>query len=255
MTNPPIDPFREKSVMSLACPVGPEANILEPSNVQCHRLWLDNPILSLKDLQVQNFSIFLFVIFILIMTFPLVFSPIITLRLYFQIIKATNYRGWTAKVIDITYPVSEAGNLRVVIDNLCKEAEEASKEHNFLILSDRRVGTNRIPVGALLAAGAVHHHLIACRTRSRCALIVESGEVREVHQICCLLGFGTDAIAPYLVFEIVQMWREEKVIDTTLTDEAAYSNYKGAVDRGISKIMAKMGISVLQSYKGAQVNT
>jgi len=150
------------------------------------------------------------------------------LRWYFQIIKAANYRGWTAKVIDITYPVSEAGNLRVVIDNICKEAEEASKHHNFLILSDRRVGINRIPVGALLAAGAVHHHLIACRTRSH-------------------------AIAPYMVFEIVQMLREEKVIDTTLTDEAAYSNYKGAVDRGISKIMAKMGISVLQSYKGAQV--
>ena len=114
-------------------------------------------------------------------------------------------------MIDITYPLSEASNLSSVIDSICKEAEEASKKHNFLILSDRRVGISRIPVGALLAAGAVHHHLIAKRLRSRCALIVESGEVREVHQICCLLGYGTDAIAPYMVFEIVQMLREEKV--------------------------------------------
>ncbi len=91
------------------------------------------------------------------------------------------------------------------------------------------------------------------RLRSQCAIIVESGEVREVHQICCLLGYGTDAIAPYMVFEIVQMLREEKILDCHLTDDAAYSNYKGAVDRGISKIMAKMGISVLQSYKGAQI--
>jgi len=82
---------------------------------------------------------------------------------------------------------------------------------------------------------------------------VESGEVREVHQICCLLGYGTDAVAPYMVFEIVQMLREENILDQHLTDDQAYTNYKGAVDRGISKIMAKMGISVLQSYKGAQI--
>ena len=93
-------------------------------------------------------------------------------------------------MIDITYPLSEAAELKQAIDRICQEAEEASKEHQFLILSDRRVGINRIPVGALLAAGAVHHHLIAKRLRSRVALIVESGEVREVHQICCLLGYG-----------------------------------------------------------------
>jgi hypothetical protein len=101
----------------------------------------------------------------------------------FQIIKLANYRGWTSKVIDITYPIADSANLQTVIDNICTEAEEASKQHNFLILSDRRVGIGRIPVGALLAAGAVHHHLISKRLRSRCALIVESGEVREVHQV------------------------------------------------------------------------
>ena len=97
------------------------------------------------------------------------------------------------QVIDITYPLSEAGNLKEAIDRICLEAEEASKVHNFVILSDRRVCINRIPVGALLAAGAVHHHLIGKRLRSRCALIVESGEVREVHQICCLLGYGNES--------------------------------------------------------------
>ena len=101
-----------------------------------------------------------------------------------------NFFHFPPQVIDITYPLSEAGNLKQAIDRICLEAEEASKEHQFLILSDRRVCINRIPVGALLAAGAVHHHLIAKRLRSRVALIVESGEVREVHQICCLLGYG-----------------------------------------------------------------
>lgn len=94
------------------------------------RLWLDNPILSLKDLQV---------------------------------IKRTKYRGWTSKIIDITYPISESGNLKQAIDRICIEAEEASKDHKFIILSDRRVGVSRVPVGALLAAGAVHHHLISKR--------------------------------------------------------------------------------------------
>ena len=220
VTNPPIDPFREKIVMSLACPVGPEGNILEPNEQQCHRLWLENPILSLKDM---------------------------------EILKTTNHFGWNAKIIDITYEYNEESSVfKDAIDRICKEAEEAAENgHQLLILSDRSVDKKHVPVSAILACGAVHHHLISTRLRSKCGIILETGEAREVHQICVLVGFGADAICPYMVFEIAQMLKEDGVID--LDDDNAYENYAAAVDRGISKVMAKMGISTLQSYKCAQI--
>ncbi|TRY70669.1 hypothetical protein TCAL_09685 [Tigriopus californicus] len=220
VTNPPIDPFRERIVMSLECPIGPEGNVLEPDEKTCKRLWLKNPILSLGDLEV---------------------------------IKNTTVLGWKTKVIDITYDVNGALDLESAIEEVCKQAENAAKDHQFLILSDRNLSENRIPISAGLASGAVHHHLINTRLRSKCAIILETGEIREVHQICVVVGFGVDAICPYMVFEIAQMLREENVISADITDEVAYANYAAAVDRGISKVMAKMGISTMQSYKAAQI--
>lgn len=220
VTNPPIDPFRERIVMSLECPIGPEGNVLEPDEKTCKRLWLKNPILSLSDLEV---------------------------------IKHTTVLGWKTKVIDITYDVSGALDLESAIEEVCKQAEEAGRDHQFLILSDRNISETRIPISAGLASGAVHHHLINTRLRSKCAIILETGEIREVHQICVVVGFGVDAICPYMVFEIAQMLREENVISADITDEVAYTNYAAAVDRGISKVMAKMGISTMQSYKAAQI--
>jgi len=219
VTNPPIDPFREKIVMSLACPIGPEGNILEPSVKQCHRLWLENPILSLGDLQA---------------------------------IKTTNVKGWRTAVIDITCS-AWATNLEDEITRICREAEKKAERNQFLILSDRNIGPDRTSIPALLASGAVHHHLIATRLRSKCGIIVETGEAREVHHMCVLLGFGCDAICPYMVFEIAHMLRTEQLIDPEITDAVVYENYAAAVERGISKVMAKMGISTLQSYKGAQI--
>ena len=136
VTNPPIDPFREKIVMSLACPIGPEGNILEPKPELCHRLWLENPILSLGDLQT---------------------------------LKTTNYTGWKSCVIDITCS-STATDLGKVIERICLEAETAAKTHQFLILSDRNIGPDRTAIPALLATGAVHHHLISTRMRSKVIL-------------------------------------------------------------------------------------
>ena len=219
VTNPPIDPFREKIVMSLECPIGPEGNILEPAESQCHRLWLKNPILSLGDIQA---------------------------------IRTTNCRGWQSAVIDITCSAS-APCMAAEIDKLCEEVERAALTHQFIILSDRNIGPDRAPIPALLAAGAAHHHLIAKRLRSKCALILETGEAREVHHMCVLLGYGADAICPYMVFEIAHMLRNEQLIDPEITDHVVYENYAAAIDRGISKVMAKMGISTLQSYKGAQI--
>ena len=117
--------------MSLACPIGPEGNLLEPSERQCHRLWLENPILSLTDL---------------------------------EILKRTSVNGWKAKEIDITYDVSEE-DLEVVLDKICAEAEVAARDHQFLVLTDRKIGPRRLHVSSALAVGAVHHHLINTRMR------------------------------------------------------------------------------------------
>ncbi|XP_042242518.1 glutamate synthase [NADH], amyloplastic-like isoform X2 [Homarus americanus] len=220
VTNPPIDPFREKIVMSLACPIGPEANILEPSAKQCHRIFLENPMLSLQDLEV---------------------------------IKATKYRGWSTYVVDITYPVSEGtSGLVPALDRIAAESCKAAEDgYQILVLSDRKGGSDRLPVNALMALGVTHHYLIEERQRMKVGIILETGEAREVHQMCVLLGYGADAICPYLVFETMNSLRSEGVI--TLANKEIFKNYISAMERGISKVMAKMGISTLQSYKGAQI--
>ncbi|XP_018022904.1 glutamate synthase [NADH] isoform X2 [Hyalella azteca] len=222
VTNPPIDPFRERIVMSLACPIGPQANILEPCAEQCHRLFLENPILSLNDLQV---------------------------------LKATRHRNWCSQIIDITFPASDGpAGLQAAIQRVCDEACVAAKEgHQILVLSDRAMGPDRVAVSALMALGATHHHLIEKRQRMKVGLVLETGEAREVHHICLLVGYGADAVCPYLVFETMASLREEGVLPQDLDDHTIYKNYSAAMDRGLSKVMAKMGISTLQSYKGAQI--
>ncbi|XP_058465690.1 uncharacterized protein LOC131439095 [Malaya genurostris] len=222
VTNPPIDPFREKIIMSLQCPVGPEANLLAASPSQVHRIWLDNPILSIPDV---------------------------------EILKRNQHRGWKTKVIDITFPAAEGAEGHVTgLRRVSAEALNAAKSgYQLLVLSDRAGGPNRAPISALLALGSVHHHLIEARQRMKVGLIVETAEAREVHHFCVLLGYGADAICPYLVFELAEALRDETVIDPTLTNDAIYKAYAQAVETGILKVMAKMGISTLQSYKGAQI--
>ncbi|XP_023287581.1 glutamate synthase [NADH], amyloplastic isoform X2 [Orussus abietinus] len=222
VTNPPIDPFREKVVMSLLCPIGPESNILEPNELQVHRLFLQQPILSIRDL---------------------------------EIIKRTSHRNWKTKVIDVTYPVEEGpSGLLKTLNRVSSEADVAAVEgYQLIVLSDRRSGPKRVPVSILLALGAVHHHLIESRHRMKVGLIAETGEAREVHHMCVLLSYGADAICPYLVFETAMNLRADGVLDQSLTDEIMFANYCEAMERGISKVMAKMGISTLQSYKGAQI--
>ncbi|KAG1666594.1 putative glutamate synthase [NADPH] [Nymphon striatum] len=222
VTNPPIDPFRESIVMSLACAIGPDANILHPSAEQCKRLFLEHPILSLTDLEV---------------------------------LKHISFNGWKTKKIDIIFSLDDGtAGLEAAIDRICAEACDAANEgYAFLILSDRASGNKNVPVSTLLALGAVHHHLINERQRTKVGLILETGEAREVHHICVLLGYGADAICPYLALETVANLREEGVINPPLTDEEIFENYAAAMCRGISKVMAKMGISTLQSYKGAQI--
>ncbi|XP_026474979.1 glutamate synthase [NADH], amyloplastic isoform X2 [Ctenocephalides felis] len=222
VTNPPIDPFREKIVMSLMCPIGPEANILNPSAKQVHRLLLPHPILSVSDL---------------------------------TILKRTQYRGWKTKVLDITHDVALGPKgLLQALSQVCLDGQNAAEQgYQLIVLSDRMAGPKRVPVSSLLALGVLHHHLIESRHRMKVGLIVETAEAREVHHICVLLGYGADAICPYLVFELASDLRQEGVLDAELTDHIIYNAYSNAIETGIAKVMAKMGISTLQSYKSAQI--
>ncbi|XP_037934060.1 putative glutamate synthase [NADPH] isoform X2 [Teleopsis dalmanni] len=222
VTNPPIDPFREKVVMSMQCPIGPEANLLKPSAKQVHRIWLTNPILSIPDT---------------------------------NLLKRNTHRGWKTKVLDITFQFTEGVRGYIdCIERICREGASAAQTgYQLLIISDRNIGSGRAPVSALLALGALHHHLIETLHRMKVGIIVETAEAREVHHVCVLLGYGADAICPYLAFELAQSLRNDGVISPDVSDKQIYSAYAQAIDTGIAKVMAKMGISTLQSYKSAQI--
>jgi glutamate synthase (NADPH/NADH) len=157
-------------------------------------------------------------------------------------------------VYDVRDYVPGSDFISLALDSICKQAEEAVlKDYTYLILSDRMAGRNYLPVSALLALGAVHQHLITKKLRMRAALIVETGEAREIHHLCLLLGFGADAICPYLVFETIRNLNAQEMLNTDLSNDQIFKNYTTATHYGISKVMAKMGISTLQSYKGAQI--
>ena len=224
VTNPPIDSIREEIIMSLECFIGPEGNLLETTESQAHRLALKHPILS-ND--------------------------------HMAAIKAMDYRGWKTKTIDITYSRSDIpGGLTGTLERICSEAEQAIDEgYSFVVLSDRNIDQEHIAVSTLLACGAVHHHLIDKAKRTRIGIIVESGEAREVHHHCLLVGYGADAINPYLVFEALWQARRDGLVDAEkfVDDDSLLSAYRKAVAKGMLKVMAKMGISTLQSYKGAQI--
>lgn len=222
VTNPPIDPFREKIVMSMQAPIGPEYNILEPSAQQVHRIWLNNPILSVADI---------------------------------QMLKRSTYRGWKTCVIDITFDFRDGVQGYIeTFDRICREAQRAAETgHQLIIISDRAGGPQFCPISSILALGCIHHHLIETRLRMKVGLIVETAEAREVHHICVLLGYGADGVNPYLVFELAKTLRDQCVIDPSLSDEEISSSFGKAIDTGMYKVMAKMGISTLQSYKGAQI--
>ncbi|XP_047527357.1 glutamate synthase [NADH], amyloplastic [Vanessa atalanta] len=222
VTNPPIDPFREKIVMSLLCPIGPTANILQPSADFVHRIFLPQPILSLPDLEA---------------------------------LKRTSHRGWKTRVLDCTFDIGDGPHgLEPALTHIAHAAHAAAAAGcQLLVLSDRAAGPARVPVSSLLALGAVHHHLIETRQRMKVGIIVETAEAREVHHMCVLLGYGADAICPYLAFELAFSLRNDNLIDQNLSDNEIYLAYQKAIETGLAKVMAKMGISMLQSYKSAQI--
>lgn len=222
VTNPAIDSIREEVIMSLECYIGPEGNLLSTTEEQCHRLALPHPILTNQE----------------------------TANL-----KAMDYRGWRSKVIDTTYDRSEGKDgLKLALERICVEARQAIKDgFGVIVLSDRAVSPERIQVSSLLATGAVHHHLVRHEERTRVGLIVESGEAREVHHFCLLIGYGADAVNPYLAFYALRQAREDGRLEKEYTDPKIVSTYRMGVAKGMLKVMAKMGISTLASYKGAQI--
>ena len=224
VTNPPIDPIREAIVMSLECYVGPQGNLLEMDSSQCHRLLLPSPVLSIEEFNAL--------------------SNITQL-----------YGDWTVKTIDITFPKSEGvDGYMVALDRICDAATEGIQNGDkILVLSDRATSADRVSVSALLATGMVHHHLVRNKWRAQAALVAETAEAREVHHMCVLLGYGIDAICPYLAMECILKMNREKLIRKKLSNEQLIQNYKYSCDGGILKVMSKMGISTLQSYKGAQI--
>ncbi|GLJ36844.1 hypothetical protein SUGI_0743640 [Cryptomeria japonica] len=227
VTNPPIDPIREAIVTSMECMIGPEGDLTETSEKQCHRISLKGPLLSIEEMEA---------------------------------VKKMNFRGWRSKVLDITFPKEQGTKgLEATLDRICSEARIAICEgYKTLVLSDRATSSKRVPVSSLLAVGAVHHHLVSSLERTRIGLVVESGEPREVHHFCTLVGFGADAICPYLAIESI--WRLH--IDGKIPpkkngifhskDELVRKYFK-ASNSGMLKVIAKMGISTLASYKGAQI--
>ncbi|OBZ85326.1 putative glutamate synthase [NADPH] [Choanephora cucurbitarum] len=224
VTNPPIDPIREEIVMSLECYVGPEGNILEIDESQCHRLTLPSPILYMEE-----------------------FEAIKQMSLVFP--------EWKVATIDITF--EKSAGVQGYIDALERICEEVSKTiddgYKVVILSDRAVSPERVPISTLVATGGVHHHLVRNKKRSRVSLMIETAEAREVHHFCVLLGYGADAICPYLAMEAMMKFHREGAIRHEYTVDKLLYNYRKAVNNGILKVMSKMGISTLASYKGAQI--
>ncbi|CAA2103048.1 Ferredoxin-dependent glutamate synthase 1 [Methylobacterium bullatum] len=223
VTNPAIDPIREEAVMSLVSFIGPRPNLLDMEGAsRKKRLEVRQPILTNGDLEkIRSIS-------------------------HFE-------DRFDTKTLDITFPAeSGAVAMEGAVDRLCDRAEAAVRGgYNIIILTDRGVGPDRIAIPALLATAAVHNYLIRKGLRTSVGLVVESGEPREVHHFACLAGYGAEAINPYLAFETVIAMKAEFPPD--LTDDEIVYRYIKSIDKGLLKVMSKMGISTYQSYCGAQI--
>ncbi|KAJ7929220.1 hypothetical protein B0H13DRAFT_940898 [Mycena leptocephala] len=224
VTNPPIDPIRESIVMSLEAYVGPEGNLLEMKPEQCHRILLPSPLISIEEMNAMK-----------------------NLK--------TAYDSWPSRTIDVTFPKEEGlPGYQLALERVCSEATQAIDDGiKVVILSDRATGPSRVPLSALVACGGVHHHLVLQKKRAKIALMLETAEAREVHHLCVLVGYGADAICPWLMMETIHKVAREKLVKGNQTVQELMVNYRHSVDNGILKVMSKMGISTLQSYKGAQI--
>ena len=220
VTNPPIDPIREELVMSLKTTIGSEQNLFEAGGLHCRQLELEHPILTNEML---------------------------------ARIKEYEAPGFKTVTLPTLYPVDGgAAALEKALEDLCRASSEAvDAGATILVLCDRGVDAEHTAIPSLLATAAVHHHLVREGTRTRCGIVVESGEPREVQHFALLSGFGAGAVNPYVALETLGQQIREGVL--TVDPEEAVANYIKAVGKGLFKVMSKMGISTLQSYRGAQI--
>jgi len=222
VSNPAIDSIREELVMSLKSHLGPELNLLEPNPGHARMLRVPHPVLSNKELaQIKELG-----------------------RLDYKVTSIP-------MMFKVSYGTSR---LKTALDRMCDQAERAVKAGSkILLLTDRGVDRDHAPIPALLAVGAVHHYLIRKRLRHAVGLVVETGEAREIAHFCLLVGYGAGAINPYLAFETFKQMREAGTIPQSMTQNDAIEQYKKSIRKGMFKVFAKMGISTIQSYRGAQI--
>ena len=221
VTNPPLDAIREELVTSMGSTIGPEGNLLDPRPESCRQITVTYPVINNEELAK---------------------------------LRHLDCAGFKTTTLPMLFDPREDGpGLERAMDQLCRDASDAvAAGYTILILSDRGVDATHAPIPSLLATAGVHHHLVREGTRTRCALVVESGDAREVHHCALLLGYGAGAVNPYLAFETLDdMIRQGQL--PGVTHEKAVKNYIKALNKGILKVMSKMGISTLQSYCGAQI--
>jgi glutamate synthase (NADPH) large chain len=221
VTNPPLDQIREELVTAMESTIGPEGNLLRAEPGSCRQIVLKDPVLSNEDLAK---------------------------------LAHVSELGFKAITLPMLYPVADgAAGLKRAIEALQQRASRAITDgHNVVVLSDRGVTAELAPIPSLLATAAVHHYLVRQGERTRCGLVIETGDAREVHHICLLIGYGAGAVNPWVAFETLDDLIHEGVL-AGLDRAKAFKNYIKALNKGILKVMAKMGISTLQSYCGAQI--
>jgi len=221
VTNPPLDQIREELVTSMESTIGPEGNLLHPTPESCRQIRCKDPVLSNEDLA----------------------------RL-----RHIQAPGFKATTLPMLFPVADGadGLARALTDLQQRAARAIAEGYNILILSDRGVSREQAAIPSLLATAAVHHHLVRAGTRTRCGLVVETGDAREVHHMCLLIGYGAGAVNPWVAFETLDDMLCQGML-VGIDHRKAVRNYIKALNKGILKVMAKMGISTVQSYCGAQI--
>ena len=222
VTNPPIDSIREEMVMSLESYIGSEQNLLAETPRHCRMLKLTGPILT--DVELEKIR---------------------------QISVGDSRSKTLPMVFDL---VDGALGLEKAMESLCQQASQAVREgYSILILSDRTVDAHHVPIPSLLATSGVHHHLVREGTRTKVGLVIESGEAREVMHFALLIGYGAGAVNPYLAFETLDDMVRQNLFSPEITIEKSHKNYIKSINKALLKIIAKMGISTIQSYRGAQI--
>ncbi|MGR5540815.1 glutamate synthase central domain-containing protein, partial [Vibrio campbellii] len=222
VTNPPIDPIRERMVMSLNTYLGKDQNLLAESPEHCQKVELESPVLSNSELEK---------------------------------LRAIDNEHLQAKTLDIVFQANEdEGKLERALKRICQYAEDAVVDgYSIILLTDRATNSNHAAIPAMLAVGAVHHHLIRKGLRAKCDIVVETGDARETHHFATLVGYGANAVNPYLVIETMVELQRTKKLDPEASIKDLFENYRNAINGGLLKIFSKMGISTLQSYHGAQI--